>query len=277
MTRNQDQWKYSISYADEAPVTAPIPLCGPIAEAMKQAAGYGYNAIEIHAREDAPLDLQEIMKASKEYGISISALVTGRLFTQGKCSLLDDAVYASERAMEGLRNYVLLAEQLHTDIVIGWAKGNVPIGGERPYYLRRLSDALGKLGKFGAEHNVRILLEVINRYEVNIFTTAAETRAFIVENKLDNCWVHLDTFHMGIDELNPYEAIRDTGSLLGYFHVADNSRHYPGSGQFDFPKILKTLEGVGYHGYINVECFPWPDREMAARRSLEHLKASEPS
>ncbi len=80
---------------------------------------------------------------------------------------------------------------------------------------------------------------------------------------------------MNMEEFDSCAAIRRCGKRLGYFHAADNSRRYPGSGQLDFPKILHTLEEVGYGGYITVECLPEPDRATAARKAIEHLRQCE--
>lgn len=264
-------WKYSVSYAEQTPETAPLPLDGPLEDALRLASEMGYDAIEYHTRENIALDLMKLRQIQSECGIRICSIVSGRLFTQGKCSLLDDAIYISERAMQGMQEYILLAETIGADLVIGWAKGVVPPSGNRIEYLHRLAGYLRFLGAFGQEHNVRIFLEVINRYETNIFNTAAETADFIRVHHLDNCYVHLDTFHMSIEEADPYEAIRYCGKDLGYIHVADNTRRYPGSGQLDFCRFLQTLEEIGYTGYVTVECFPYPNREDSARQALAHL------
>ena len=166
----------------------------------------------------------------------------------------------------------LFSVKLEADIVIGWVKGNVPKGGKREKYLDRLAKNLRILAAYGAERNVKLNLEVINRYEVNIFTTARETVDFLETYQLDNCYVHLDTFHMGIDECDPVEAIRISKGRLGYFHLADNSRRYPGSGQFEFSRILGALLEIGYGGYLSVECLPWPSGEEAAAAALRYLK-----
>ena len=268
-------WKYSVSYAEHTPLTAPLPLDGPLEDALRLASGMGYDAIEYHTRENVAQDLPRLRRLQEELNIRICSVVSGRLYTQGKCSLLDDAVYVSERAMQGMREYILLAESLGADLVVGWAKGNVPQGGDRAEYLDRLAGYLRTLADFGREHHVRLLFEVINRYEVNIFNTAKETANFIRQHQLSNCYVHLDTFHMSIEETDPWEAIRCCKDLLGYVHVADNTRLYPGSGQLDFRKLLQTLEEIGYSGYVKVECFPCPDRETSARLALDHLRMCE--
>lgn len=265
-------WKFAVSSADEAPATAPILLQGTVEENLRKAAELGYDAIEVHTREDAAFDYDAIRAAYERTGARVSMVITGRLNTEGMCSLAADEPYIVSAAMDGMRQYIDMARKLEADIVIGWVKGNVPKGGRREKYLDRLAKNLRLLAAYGAERNVKLNLEVINRYEVNIFTTAEETVGFLEKYQLDNCYVHLDTFHMGIDECDPVEAIRTARGRLGYFHLADNSRRYPGSGQFDFSRILNALEEIGYDGYLSVECLPYPSGEEAARRALLHLK-----
>lgn len=243
---------------------------------MELAADYGYDAIEFHTRENFCFDDEKLRQMRQEGRGDICALVTGRLYTEGGYSLLDSDPAVAERAMAGLKTYIESASRLGVDIVLGWAKGNVPAGGDRAAYLDLLARQLSDLDAYAAERNVRILVEVINHYETNLFNTASETLAFFDEHHLNNCYVHLDTYHMGLEECDPYAAIRLCGSRLGYFHVADNSRRYPGSGQFDFRRILATLAEICYSGYVTVECIPEPDRRTAAQKAIEHLKACEP-
>ncbi len=269
------QWKIACSSADDAPMTAPILLRGDICENLKSAADLGYDAIEIHTRETAELDYESIRKTMAETGTKIAAVVTGRLFTEGQTSLTDDKPYVTDAAIKAFKQYIDIAAELKTDIIIGWAKGNVPAGAPRQRYLDRLAKNLRIIADYGINKNVKLHLEVINRYEVNIFTTCQETLEFIEKYNLENCFIHLDTFHMNIDETDPYEAIRLAGKKLGYVHLADNSRRYPGSGQLNFRKTLEALQEADYQGYLSVECFPYPNGKEAAAKAIQYLNSLE--
>lgn len=270
-------WKYSVSSADAAPVTAPLLLLGSAEENLIEAGRMGYDAIEIHTREDDAPDPERLREVMKRSGVKISAVVTGRLNTEGRCDLISDEPYITESCIRGMKKYIDLAAELETDIILGWARGKVPAGADRQKYMRRLARNLKVLDAYAGERSVRILIEVINRYEINTFNTAEELMNFLEANDLPNCCAHLDTFHMGIDEEDPIEAIRRCGDRLGYFHLADNSRKYPGTGQFRFDAILDALEEVGYGGYLSVECLPWPDHRSAAERALQFMKEIERS
>lgn len=271
------KWNYSVSSADMAPATAPLLLLGTPEENMKKAAELGYDAIEIHTREDADWNIETIKAAMDQYQVSISAIVTGRLNTEGKCDLISDVPYITGACITGMMQYIDLAAKLNTNLILGWARGNIPAGGDRKKYMDRLAKNLKVLDAYAGQKNVRIMIEVINRYEINTFTTADELMTFLETYELPNCYAHLDTFHMGIDECSPYEAIRRCKGRLGYFHLADNSRKYPGSGQFNFSEILKTLDEISYHGYLSIECLPLPDNMQAAEKALLFMKETERS
>ncbi|MDR0376195.1 MAG: sugar phosphate isomerase/epimerase [Spirochaetaceae bacterium] len=267
--------RYALSSAGEAPASAPIVLTGDIYASLRTAAELGYAGIELHLREDDPLDLGRVKAAAAELGVRFSALATGRLCTQGGVNLIDDRPYIVEAALKGMRTYIEQAAALETDLIIGWIKGKVPDGAGRSPYMDRLAVHLKALCAEAAERGVKVFVEVINRYETNIFTTAAETLDFIDSRGILNCFVHLDTFHMNIEETDAIEAIRAAGKRLGYFHVADNTRRYPGSGTLDFIPVLSALKETGYRGFVSVECLPWPDGKTAAERAIGHLKSCE--
>lgn len=269
------EWKYAASSADEAPSTSPILFCGDIGSNLKAAAKLGYNAIEVHTRETADIDYDAISKTVDECGTKVGMIITGRLNTEGKVNLIDDIPYITDAAIVGMKKYIDMAAKLNADIVVGWIKGNVPIGGSREKYMDRLAKNLKIIAEYGKQKNVRLNIEVINRYEVNVFNTCRETVDFFEKYMMENCYVHLDTFHMNIEETDPVEAIHLAGQHLGYFHLADNTRRYPGSGQLYFEKYLTALEDIGYNGYLSVECLPYPNGPSAAEHAIKYLKSLE--
>ena len=271
-------WKLGISAAEEAPETAPLLLTGNMTEIINRAAALGYDAVEIHTREEPDWDPEEIRALLDTSGMKISAVVSGRIFTEGQCSLTDDRPYVEKACMDGMRKYINLAAALGTDLIIGWARGNLPAGKSPAPYLKRLGKNLKILNETAKKAGVRIMLEVINHYEMSFLRTCEETLRFIEQYSLDNCCIHLDTYHMQLEETDYAAAIRLAGNRLGYFHVSDNTRWYPGSGTLPFDSIFRALAETGYQGYVVLECLPKGDRSAtaaAALRSLEQLTARE--
>ena len=267
------EWKFACSTADDAPINAPILFRGDVCTNLKRAARLGYSAIEVHTRETAEFDYDLIKRTVSECGTKVAMLITGRLFTEGKVSLIDDIPSVTDSAIAGMKKYVDMAALLNADLVIGWVKGNIPPGGQRQKYIQRLANNLKTIAEYGKQRQVKLHLEVINHYEVNVFTTCRETVDFLDTFGLDNCYIHLDTYHMNIEENDPLEAIRLAGHRLGYFHLADNTRQYPGSGQLNFTKTLTALGEIGYKSYLSVECLPYPSEEEAAFKAIQYMKS----
>ncbi|MQA63496.1 MAG: TIM barrel protein [Actinophytocola sp.] len=69
-------------------------------------------------------------------------------------------------------------------------------------------DAIGRLSTRAAELDIRIAIEVVNRYESNLLNTARQAVRYIEDAAAENLLVHLDTYHMNIEE--PDMFARDT-------------------------------------------------------------------
>jgi D-psicose/D-tagatose/L-ribulose 3-epimerase len=67
--------------------------------------------------------------------------------------------------------------------------------------------------------------------------------------------LHLDTFHMNIEEKNQADAIRKAGKQLGHFHACGSDRGTPGNDHIDWKPIVKALNEIGYEGDVVIESF----------------------
>jgi len=54
--------------------------------------------------------------------------------------------------------------------------------------------------------------------------------------------LHLDTFHMNIEEKNPAAAIRKAGASLGHFHACGSDRGTPGNDEMDWQAIAAAAQ-----------------------------------
>lgn len=116
-------------------------------------------------------------------------------------------------------------------------------------------EVLRRIGEEAAQHGVTIGLEVVNRYESNVLNTAAQAVAFARRVALPNVKVHLDTYHMNIEEADLESALIETGGMLGYFHIGESGRGYLGAGNIDFDRVFRGLAKAAYEGPITFESF----------------------
>lgn len=114
--------------------------------------------------------------------------------------------------------------------------------------IRRVAEA-------ALPHGIRIGLEVVNRYETNLLNTADQALSFCRETGMDNVQIHLDTYHMNIEETDVARAIANAGDRIGFFHIGDSNRGYLGAGNIDFNAYFRALQQVGYTGPVSFESF----------------------
>ncbi|WP_447644472.1 TIM barrel protein [Nocardioides zeae] len=117
-------------------------------------------------------------------------------------------------------------------------------------------------------------LEICNRYETNVINTAADALRLADDIGADNVTIHLDTYHMNIEEDSLDAPVRLVGERLGYVHIGENHRGYLGQGHIDFDAFFAALAEVRYTGPITFESFssavvsPTLSNDLAVWRNL---------
>ena len=209
-------FKLGVSYAQQRPLTAPLPLCGDVCEALRYAKEIGLDGIEIHGREYEFTDEQvgRIKECCSELDMKVAAVVTGRVYTQTGLSLADPVSERRSWVVEQVKRYIDVAASLKTDVVIGWVKGRFSTDNPPSLYYHLLTESMKELDAYSGGKCVRLVVEVINRYEVDCFITARETLDYIEGNGLEHTYLHLDTFHMNMEEDDMGEAIRHATCMI---------------------------------------------------------------
>ena len=115
--------------------------------------------------------------------------------------------------------------------------------------------AIARLADKAAQRGIRLSLEVVNRYESNVFNTGRGALAFL--DGIADVSVHLDTYHMNIEESDLFQPVHDVAAAgrLGYVHIGESHRGYLGTGSVDFGSFFRALHDVGYDGPVVFESF----------------------
>lgn len=116
--------------------------------------------------------------------------------------------------------------------------------------------AISELAAKAAARGIRLSLEVVNRYESNVFNTGRGALGFL-DDVAGDVSVHLDTYHMNIEESDFFQPVHDVAAAgkLGYVHIGDSHRGYLGTGTVDFPTFFRALHDVEYDGPVVFESF----------------------
>ncbi|WP_305907688.1 sugar phosphate isomerase/epimerase family protein [Methylomarinum sp. Ch1-1] len=150
--------------------------------------------------------------------------------------------------------------------------------------------AMQRLADYAADKGININLEVVNRYETNIINTGIEGLAFLDEIDRPNAYLHLDTYHMNIEEDGMETSVLAAKERLGYVHIGESHRGYLGTGNVDFDRFFAALTKINYSGPITFESFSsevvdpnlsntlcvwrnlWDDSDDLAKKALMYMK-----
>ena len=108
---------------------------------------------------------------------------------------------------------------------------------------------------YAKKQNITIAPEPINRYESYVFTAADEVLNMIELIGSNNLGLHLDTFHMNIEENNFYDPIIRAGNRLKHFHITESDRGMTGEGNVHWDDLFRALSEINYQGPLVLENF----------------------
>jgi D-psicose/D-tagatose/L-ribulose 3-epimerase len=221
--------------------------------AMKKSHEAGFRLIEFPRLDPTKFDVPWLARRLKDFELGVA--VTMGLPLNADISSEDDATVR--------RGEAVLEEAVAVTRDLGGSKlGGIIFSAHAKYTTAPTKKGwdnsvavLTRVAEKARAAGVTLNLEIVNRFESNLLNTAAQGLAFIRDSGMDNIYLHLDTFHMNIEEADPTLAIRMAGDRLGYFHVGESNRGFLGSGTINFPAIFDALVENGYDDFITFESF----------------------
>lgn len=120
------------------------------------------------------------------------------------------------------------------------------------------------LTSYAEERHVKLAIEPLNRYETDFINTCDQALRLIQDVGSDALMVHLDSFHMNLEEKDPALAIHKAGDKLALLHASGSDRGTPGGDQINWDRIFAALDHINYQGDIVIESFT-PDVLIIAK------------
>lgn len=114
---------------------------------------------------------------------------------------------------------------------------------------------LKQLCKYAESRGRQICMEPLNRFETDFINTVDQALQMVSDVGSPALKLHLDTFHMNIEEKDQAKAIRKAGKLLGHFHACGSDRGTPGGDHIAWEPIAKALKAIKYKGDVVIESF----------------------
>jgi hydroxypyruvate isomerase len=134
--------------------------------------------------------------------------------------------------------------------------------------MRNVVEALGPAADKVRECGMGVLIEPLNRNEHKGYFLYSIDRAAELVNQIGSgAKLLVDIFHSTKEEGTklPEKLLAHKMHLGEVIHVADTPhRHEPGTGDIDWPRVMKAISDVEFNGWIGLEFVPTKRSEEAS-------------
>ena len=118
-----------------------------------------------------------------------------------------------------------------------------------------VAKALTAAAKHAKTRGLLFGIEPVNRYENHLLNTGWQAVEMIERVGAENMFIHLDTYHMNIEEKGAGNGIIDARKYIKYIHLSESDRGTPGYGTCDWDEVFSTLAAIGFKGGLAMESF----------------------
>jgi D-psicose/D-tagatose/L-ribulose 3-epimerase len=213
----------------------------------------GFDRIEIPLLDDWEIDTGLTRRLLEEYDLGM----TGNQYLTAETDITSEDPEVVAAGEHRLLKGVDLVRDVGGEYLCGtiYSKLGKYESPPTPTGRRHCANALRKVADHASESDITLGLELCNRFETNLLNTADQALAMIDAVDRPNVCVHLDTYHMNIEETDMVSPVLACGDRLGYVHICESHRGYLGSGNVDFGSFFRALNETSYDGPVVFESF----------------------
>jgi sugar phosphate isomerase/epimerase len=262
--------KLSLAIGDNNALPSAFVVFRGFEESIPKAARLGYQGVELALKRAGEIDAEKIRRLTGDNGLQVSCISTGQVYADGGLTLTHENSKKREEVKSIFREFIDLAQQFGGIVNIGRVRG--PIGNRSVEEVEQIFVAVARdLCSYALSKSVTLILEPVNRYEIDFINTVEEGVQLMKKVNMPNMMLMPDVFHMNIEDKFIGPELRKYIQYIKYIHFADSNRMAPGQGHIGFEEIFKSLQQSGYDGWISVEILPRPDPDTAARQAAQFL------
>ena len=167
--------KTSVVIADGTFETNTAPLLGSIDTVFRQAAEIGYDAVSVTVNRPEDVDVEGLIAASQKYGVAVSGLATGRIYTVDGFGLGSADEANRQEAVKRMLGHAEICARLGgAKLIIGAIRGWTKDAGGREQYEKVFRNSVETILARCEELGVKLLLEAISYIDSDAYCTIDE-------------------------------------------------------------------------------------------------------
>ncbi len=260
----------------DAPPGAFVVFRDDLCELVELCSGLGYDGVELALRFAHQVNLPEMKRRLSATGMEIPCISSGQVFAADGLYFTHPDAAVRDAAVQRIIEMIRLAAELGAKVNTGRVRGVIPAGENAETAAGRYLACLERCADVAEPLGVELIVEPVNRYEVNFINNCAEALAMVRRCGRPSVKLMPDVFHMNIEDASFRQSFEDAREFITYVHVADSNRLAPGWGHLPFDEIFTILSDIGYDGYLTAEILPQPEPMAAARQAIRYLSARFP-
>ena len=263
--------KLSVAIASsEAPSSAFVVWRG-FEESIKKAASMGYQGVELALKNADEIDFEKISKCLEKNNIEVSCISTGQVFAVSNLYFTHPDVEKRDEVIKVFSDFATLANKFGCLLNVGRTRGFIAENQTKEEAEELFIDTARKICDDAAEKNVEIIIEPVNRYEINFVNNLDEGAELLAKVERENLGLMPDVFHMNIEDAQIGGSLVKHADLVRYIHFAASNRLAPGQGHLDWNDIFCGLQKANFDGWASIEIFPKPDPDTAAKQAIDFI------
>lgn len=226
--------------------------------------------MELALKHPDEVDARQLTAWLSETGMEVPCISTGQVYASLGLSFTHSDPSRRTEVRDTFKRIIDLAAGFGKMVNIGRIRGQIGAKG-RDEAEGLFIEMAQELCAYAATKDVTLVLEPVNRYELDFVNNVEQGVALLEKVSMENLKLMPDVFHMNIEDVTIGGELVKHIDHIAYMHFADSNRRAPGQGHIDFRDMLDKLRSVGYDGWIGVEILPVPDPDTAARQAIEFL------
>ncbi|WP_332446526.1 sugar phosphate isomerase/epimerase family protein [Sphaerochaeta sp.] len=263
--------KLSVAIAGQEAMPNAFVVFRGVKESIIKAHALGYDGVELALKRPDEVTRTELAQWLGENHLEVSAISSGQVFAARNLYFTDENTEHRAELYKTFCDFIDLASEFGSLVNIGRTRG--PIAGRDQALVERLFlDMAHKVADHAEKRGVDLILEPVNRYEIDFINNLDECAALLKKVNRRNFVMMPDVFHMNIEDDRIGESFIRNKEYVRYVHFADTNRHAPGDGHMNWDEIFHALEEIGYTGWTTAEILPYPDPDTAAKRTVDFLR-----
>ena len=263
--------KLSIAIASENALPSAFVVFRGFEDSIVKAATLGYDGVELALKNAREIDKNLLRLLLDKTGLQVSCISTGQVYAENGFMFTNSEIHKRNEVKKIFKEFIDLAADFGRLVNIGRVRGQ--IGNQCAVDAEKLFiEMVYELCDDAASKNVTLILEPVNRYEIDFINSVAEGVSLLERVNHPNLKLMPDVFHMNIEDTKIGVELSRNIKHIAYIHLADSNRLAPGWGHTDFDDIFHHLKLANYEGWLSVEILPKPEPDAAARQAINFLK-----